>query len=331
MPASVRARGWCRVDLAGGTLDIWPLGLFQPSQTVNCAVDLAVEVRLQPSAKDYSVTQAGEQLTASTPAGLMEDVATALVGQVLDEFDAPPIRIDVTSASPRGGGLGASSALAVCLIAGLRRFMAHPPGTPAEIAELARDIEARLMRLPTGTQDHFPALLGGTLSIEYRAGGVRARHLDVNLDELGEHMIVVFSGVSHFSAGNNWSIVRRALDGDSETNARLAAIAEIAAEMVPALERGDWELAGSLLSAEWDRRVGLAAEVSNSTIDRLMRVAADTGAWGGKACGAGGGGCLAFLAPGERRSEVENALREAGARLLPCRPVATPMELEIAD
>ena len=44
----VTAKAWCRVDLAGGTLDIWPLGLFHPqARTVNVAIDLAVTVGLR--------------------------------------------------------------------------------------------------------------------------------------------------------------------------------------------------------------------------------------------------------------------------------------------
>ncbi len=55
--AMVRARAWCRVDLAGGTLDIWPLGLLhRGARTVNLAVDLPVEVTLRPRDR-YSIFQ----------------------------------------------------------------------------------------------------------------------------------------------------------------------------------------------------------------------------------------------------------------------------------
>ena len=47
------ARAWCRVDLAGGTLDIWPLGLLHPGAcTVNVAIDLAAPVGLRRSGGD---------------------------------------------------------------------------------------------------------------------------------------------------------------------------------------------------------------------------------------------------------------------------------------
>ena len=36
------------------------------------------------------------------------------------------------------------------------------------------------------------------------------------------------------------------------------------------------------------------------------------GAWGGKACGAGGGGCVVFLSPAERTAAVRDALGSLG-------------------
>jgi D-glycero-alpha-D-manno-heptose-7-phosphate kinase len=41
------------------------------------------------------------------------------------------------------------------------------------------------------------------------------------------------------------------------------------------------------------------------------------GAIGGKVCGAGGGGCVAFIVRAGRRESVERALARAGGRVLP--------------
>ena len=47
MPDRVVARCGCRIDLAGGTLDIWPLGqLHRGARTVNLAIDVPVTVEL---------------------------------------------------------------------------------------------------------------------------------------------------------------------------------------------------------------------------------------------------------------------------------------------
>ncbi len=48
MTAVVEATAPCRVDLAGGTLDIWPLYLFHPGAvTVNVAIDRRAWCRVE--------------------------------------------------------------------------------------------------------------------------------------------------------------------------------------------------------------------------------------------------------------------------------------------
>ncbi len=52
---AVSVRGWCRVDLAGGTLDIWPLGVLHPgSRTVNLAIEVPVVVRVRGLESGFS-------------------------------------------------------------------------------------------------------------------------------------------------------------------------------------------------------------------------------------------------------------------------------------
>jgi D-glycero-alpha-D-manno-heptose-7-phosphate kinase len=324
----VRVITRCRVDLAGGTLDIWPLGLLHPgSRTVNVAVDLPVRVELAPRAGDYELLQGGERWTADAPAGFAADPGTALAGLVLETLDLPPCRLVIDSASPRGAGLGASSALTVALLAaGELALSGRLTLSAAERAALARDLEARLMGLPTGQQDHFPAQLGGALELEHRPGGERVRRLAVDLDALGARLLVAYTGRSHFSAGNNWQVIRRRLEADADVIARLDAVRDAARDLPAALEAADWARVGALMSAEWHARRGLAPEVSTPALEALLEAAAEAGAWGGKVCGAGGGGCLAVLCPPERRAAVEAGLRGLGARLLAAPPTARGLE-----
>jgi D-glycero-alpha-D-manno-heptose-7-phosphate kinase len=324
----VTARSWCRVDLAGGTLDIWPLGLFHPgARTVNVAIDLAATVRLRRSAGEYIVRQGGSEVRAGSIEELASNPDGALVAVVAEALGLPPVEVELSSDSPRGGGLGGSSALVVALIAAAEEELGLPPSRPRERAHMARDLEARLMGLPTGIQDHYPGLLGGALEILQAPGGERVRRLDADLDRLGESLVVVYSGASHFSAGNNWSVVRRRLDGEPEVTGLFRGIAEAAAELAPALESGDLPRVGELMSREWSHRRRLAEGVSTPLLESLIGRALALGAWGGKACGAGGGGCLAFLCPPERRSAVAAGLEELGGTVLPARPTGEPIKV----
>ncbi|MFN7942665.1 MAG: hypothetical protein U0X73_13835 [Thermoanaerobaculia bacterium] len=325
----IRARAWCRVDFAGGTLDIWPLGLLHPgASTVNVAIDLPVDVSFATRDRDFVVVQGERRAVTPRRADLLSDPDTALVGLVLEHFALPPCEIALDSRSPRGAGLGASSALTVALIAVAEAARGTAPSAALDRARLARDLEARLMGLPTGMQDHLPAQLGGALAIEHPPGGEVVRRLAVDLGALGDRLVLAYTGQSHFSAGNNWGVIRRRLDGDSDVSARLDRIRDAALDVASALARADWATAGAAMGGEWEARRGLAPELSTVRIEALLATARDLGAWGGKACGAGGGGCVAVLAPPERLEELTSRWSELGAQVLRCRPTAEPLRIE---
>jgi D-glycero-alpha-D-manno-heptose-7-phosphate kinase len=332
MPSKVAVRAWCRVDFGGGTLDIWPLGLLHPgARTVNVAVDLAVTVDLRPSVTGYSVRQGTSVIEAASADELSRHPETSLIGVVASALALPPFEVTLASESPRGGGLGASSAMTVAFLTAAEVAFDRPRSQPERIAALARDLEARLMGLPTGLQDHYPALLGGALEILAEPGGEKVRSLNVDLERLGESLLVVYSGQSHFSAGNNWQVVRRRLDGEAAVSELFAGIAETTAELAPALEAADFPRVGELMSREWSYRRQLADGISTPILEKLLQVAASNGAWGGKACGAGGGGSLAILCPPELKSDIAAALQSDGGEILAARPVGTPLAINSTE
>lgn len=286
---------------------------------MNVAIDCAATVRVRP-ADLYRVRQGESLVEAGSAAELAASPDSALAGVVAAALGLPPVEIELASDSPRGGGLGASSAMAVALIAAGEELLGREPSSAPERVHLARDLEARLMGLPTGIQDHYPGLLGGALEIRMDAGGEEVRRLAVDLDALGAHLLVVYSGVSHFSAGQNWQVVRRRLDGERESVELFSGIAEAAAELAGALEGGDFPRVGTLMGREWSFRRRLAEGVSTPELEHLLESARRHGAWGGKACGAGGGGCLAVLCPPEHRTDVAVAVEQAGGRVLAVRP-----------
>ncbi|MEZ5331751.1 MAG: hypothetical protein R2991_06800 [Thermoanaerobaculia bacterium] len=324
------ARACCRVDLAGGTLDIWPLGLLhEGARTINVAVDLEARVSLEASPV-CRVEQGGELLEASSWRELAGIAGGELVGLLALELALPPAAVRLHSDSPRGGGLGGSSALGVALVAAAEAWTGAAASDPHRRAALVRDVEARLMGLPTGRQDQYAALYGGALEILYRPGGEVVSALPVDLEILGRSLVVAYTGRSHFSAGSNWEVIRRRLDGDRESVDLFTGIATAACDVAEALRDGDIAAAGRAVGREWSFRRRLAEGVSSAEIEALLAAAARAGAWGGKATGAGGGGCVAVLAPPERREAVASVLESGGARVLDCRPSARPVTVEDA-
>lgn len=326
--AGVGARGWCRADLAGGTLDIWPLGLLHPgARTINVALDLAVEIEMFPSPDLYRVRQGNALVETRTAAELAATDEAALVGLILDQMGVPPVDVTIDSASPRGGGLGGSSALAVAAIASAEVVCGRPESSPQARAALARDLEARLMGLPTGRQDHFPAQLGGVLEVLHEPGGEQIRPLATDLSALAETLLIAYSGQSHFSAGQNWSVIRNRFDAEPETIRCLDGIRDVAKGVASALEGQRLSEVGELMSQEWSWRRRLADGISTDKIEDILTTARRAGAWGGKVCGAGGGGCLVVLCPSTAREQVAAAVKAAGAEVLTAGLATAPLEV----
>jgi D-glycero-alpha-D-manno-heptose-7-phosphate kinase len=321
----VEATASCRIDFAGGTLDIWPLGLLHPgARTVNVAVDLRQSVTVSGAPRDAVVTSAG-RCEFDDRAAWISDPRFGLLGRIVDYLGSPSVEVSVESPLPPGSGLGGSSALTVALLAAVSRLGSSRSIEARVLARWARDLEAQHMGLPTGLQDHYPALLGGALDIRHQVGGEDVRRVEVDCDELAEHLVVAHTGAAHVSAAQNWRVIRSRLDGELvAVFEQLRAAADRAAS---ALAAADYRALGEAMAADWAGRRSLGEGVSTPAIEAALATAAAAGAWGGKACGAGGGGCVAILVPRERRAALVATLERGATRVLACRPVNSPLEL----
>ena len=76
---------------------------------------------------------------------------------------------------------------------------------------------------------------------------------------------------------------------------------------------------GQLLDENWCFQKQLHPSVNTERIDELVDIAKKSGCSGGKACGAGGGGCLVFHCNADRTDSAKRAFKAAGARVIPFR------------
>ncbi len=339
--ALIRASAPARVDLAGGTLDIWPVYLLvERATTVNAAIALRAhaEISLCGAAEHHAVARdlgrearipAGE---TGGPGEAPRSASALPLHEAILRHRAPgrPLRVVTWSDVPAGSGLGGSSSLAVALLAGLARLGGEAIDG-AEIVRVAADLEARVIETLTGTQDHLAALHGGVAAIGYGPGGATRRTLPVAPRDLESRGVLAFLGASRASARANWDMLRRALDGDGATRRGLAAVAEIAGRMERALLRGDLDGAARLLGAEWEERRGLSPEVTTPETEIALRAARAAGALGGKICGAGGGGALFVMGEPGARDRIDRALRDLGCRILEFRLDTTGLAVEGGD
>jgi D-glycero-alpha-D-manno-heptose-7-phosphate kinase len=331
---SVLVRVPVRADLAGGTLDLWPLYLFHPgARTINVAVSLHAEAQVDRTGEqgiELALTDSGHEMKYDSLTELSRDPKAALVARAVEHFKLSGIRIVTRTEVPRGSGLGGSSAMAIALV----RALSELAGTPLDgdpLIALVRDLETRLLGVPAGVQDYYPPVYGGLASLHLNPGAVVRQTLRLPLGELGQHFILHYSEVAHFSGTNNWEIYKRHIDGDNSIRSALRDIARISAEMERALDDQDLPAAGAALAEEWRVRKSVIKGISTPEIDQAITAATAAGAWGGKVCGAGGGGCIVFLAPPEQKERVIRALRKTPGRTLEISPVPYGISIQGAE
>jgi D-glycero-alpha-D-manno-heptose-7-phosphate kinase len=104
--------------------------------------------------------------------------------------------------------------------------------------------------------------------------------------------------------------------GEKETVSAMAGLKTIAVELKNALMQGDLNRYAELLDENWRNQQRLHPSVTNDNINELFSIARREGARGGKALGAGGGGCLLFYCRADREPQVAKALAEAGAQII---------------
>jgi D-glycero-alpha-D-manno-heptose-7-phosphate kinase len=327
----------CRADLAGGTLDIWPLYLFHPGAlSVNVAVNVLTGCRITPHGDRTIVLisrdTGREERFANLDALLAAHSYQHPLAAYLVRYFRPAqgFTLATHSESPAGAGISGSSALMIATSAALARFTEQQ----IEIEQLrviAQNVEAQLIRVPTGCQDYYPAMYGGVSAIHLGVDGVRHEKIPVQEDELNQRFVLFYTGAPRQSGINNWEVFKQHIDGDNQVFRNFADISRIARAMHRALFQADWDAVAALLNEEWRLRRTNAPGISTPVIDKLIAAASQHGARAAKVCGAGGGGCVIVMVERGTRRQVEDAVRANGGEPLDFRIAAEGLRFHTAD
>jgi D-glycero-alpha-D-manno-heptose-7-phosphate kinase len=192
-------------------------------------------------------------------------------------------------------------------MAGLHLYQGKKMGK-GEIAEAASRLEIELVGESIGKQDQYAAAFGGfnifqfnpdesvavsPVFVDYRAAAL-----------LASHALLFFTGITR-DASSILSGQRAHIDRHFATYQEMA---DSVCAFERALVAGDVKKMGALLHEAWERKRGLSPRISTSVIDELHTAGMREGAWGGKVLGAGGGGCILFLASPETHRAIRISL-----------------------
>ena len=323
-----------RIDLAGGTLDIWPLYLYhEGAQTLNAAISLRAHCSLRPrSDKRLLIVSddTGRRVEVDHWSELRDNTELRLLGRLLHYFQAEGLELHTRCDSPFGAGIAGSSALNIAVCGALARW-SGAERTDDALMQIAMNVEAQAIDVPTGAQDYRPALYGGVSAVELGVDGVRRVALGVPPEALEQRLVLAYTNASRNSGINNWEVTKRHIDGDRTVRSSFARIRDIAIAMRQALEVQDWPEVGRQVAEEWDNRKRLAPGVTTAGIDGLLAAARHAGAMGGKVCGAGGGGCLFCIGEPGAVPAIRAALEKEGARLLDFRIEREGLKIETRE
>jgi D-glycero-alpha-D-manno-heptose-7-phosphate kinase len=308
-----------RVDLAGGTLDLWPLYNFvQDACTVNVAIDIwttceikrnnnGTEIKIESLDLKKSWTFADwPQFANSEEKGLLFYKSLFRPFEFQLKNLKCGFQLTTSSQSPIGGGLGGSSSLVISTLKAIHVLLNLEIPEPLKLVHLAHNIEAEMLRTPTGTQDYFPAVGGGLNIIDFSARQMSLKVQSFEDTPLAEHFLLVYTGHSHQSGLNNFEVMKGAVSGNQKVLDALKQIKDIANEMKTCVQNSAWNKLPELFRREYEARIQLTPAFSSPEIEKLNRICLEAGASAVKICGAGGGGCvLVWVSPAHRQKVVE--------------------------
>jgi D-glycero-alpha-D-manno-heptose-7-phosphate kinase len=320
---TITAHAPCRADLAGGTVDLWPLYLFHPGAlTLNFALEILTTCQLTPLEGTRIELRSLDTGCEDTFADLAELNAArkhkhALAACVVSFF-APEqgLRLETDSESPAGAGISGSSAMMIATCSALARFTGRDLD-PENLRALAQNLEAQIIHVPTGCQDYYPALYGGVSAIHLDPDGIHRAAVPVAPEEIEMRFLLAYTGAPRQSGINNWEVFKAHINGDRHVFRNFDKIVALARDMHQAFLRHDWEDVARLIREEWKLRRTNAPGITTPKIDKLIEVARKNGGRAAKVCGAGGGGCVLMMVEEGAKGPVSQAVAQAGGRMLP--------------
>ncbi len=309
-----------RLDFAGGWTDVPPFSAREGGLVVNAAIGLSAHVTVTRGGKGLLLRSEdlGQEVRVDGVSALTSSGDLPLLQTAVRMYPVTNATVVTRSDAPAGSGLGSSGALDVALVSALSRAAGQEVALE-DVAEAAWRLEVVEAGMPGGKQDQWAAALGGFRRITFRDPAVETERLDLDtgfLEFLERHTVLCYTGTSRISGRMISRVIQGYERGERYIVDAFHGMKDVAARMAEALRAGDPARVGTLLSENWAHQCRLDPGMRTESMARLEQVVGAAGVFGGKAAGAGAGGCMFFLAK-ERPEEVAEAARAEGARVLP--------------
>jgi D-glycero-alpha-D-manno-heptose-7-phosphate kinase len=323
----VHATSPLRISFVGGGTDFPHYYEEHGGAVLSATIDHRVRVTVRPRS-DRQVTvrslDLGHLVEYHLDEGPEYDGVMDLAKAAIDRFGvAGGIDVAIRSDAPAGSGLGGSSSLVVAMVAALAA-LGGIVMTADGLARLSYSIEREDVGISGGSQDQYAAAFGGFNLIEFGRGSpVRVTPVRLRpetLAALESKLLLCYTG----SVRRHVGIIDRQIalwnEGREETRMGLKELHELAYVMRDAVEAGDADELGARLRDAFESKMRMNPAITEHTgVERMLELAREAGATGGKMCGAGGGGYLLLYCSPDAQSRVRARLAELGCQFAPFR------------
>ena len=306
---SIHSKAPTRIDLAGGTLDLWPLYLFLRNPlTINLGISLFAEATIDftdekgPQNEGQVVLKSEDQnlhlhfpwsaldTIEAIPPGLqlhyrlLRYFVQKRLGPSFSLKSLPSLHLSTRAQSPAGAGLGGSSTLSIAMIGALATWVSElkkegPLNTTRDgenFIEIVRDVETTVIQVPAGMQDYYGAMYGGLQALRWGAGVHEHESLDPQyITELEKRILLFYSGHSRNSGINNWALFKGFIDQQDEIREKFEKINSATHHLEEALLARNWQAVGTAIAEEWAVRRTLATGITTPEIDCAFKAATD--------------------------------------------------------
>ena len=303
----------------GGWTDTW---FAKNGCVLNFAVDLYAKVIVVPRerpgvsivAQDY-----GEAIEIASPSDVLYDGKHDLLKAALSVTKVDGVDISVYSDVPPGCGTGSSAAVSVALIGALA-VLGDLYLTPHEVATLAHKLETEELGIQSGVQDQIASAVGGIgyhIIEPYPSVSTSPIRLPEGIaNELESRLLLLYTGEAHLSGDVHEKVISDYESGAEKCLKAMEILRNTPVWAKNALRRGDFVELAELMNVNTAAQKDLHSDITTDRIETLEDVARKAGAMGFKINGAGGGGSVTVLCTSVNTRTVEEAVKEAGFRVL---------------
>ncbi|MBN1758086.1 MAG: adenylyltransferase/cytidyltransferase family protein [Chitinispirillaceae bacterium] len=198
------------------------------------------------------------------------------------------------SGYPRGSGLSTSTAAKLLEMISAKTYNSEAK-TLSAIAEDLFTLENRELNWAIGRQDQYGIVYGGMHCFEFGPdyGNVIGGEIPGEiLERFKEKLVLIHTGISR----NAQVAVEQVYKSHATPEGKnaLAVISECGRLFFDAISAGDFIRCAGIMERNFEAQKELAPASSSPRLDEMYAYAKEHGAYGGKICGAGGGGAFVF-------------------------------------